>query len=118
MDDDLGTPTALAVLFDTIRDGNRALDAGDTVTAQQDRGAVSAMLHVLGLNPADPEWTDQTGGPDLAPVVDGLLSLVLEQRSQARARKDWQTADAIRDALTRLGLTIEDTPAGPRWSLR
>lgn len=118
MDDDLGTPTAVAVLFDTIRDGNRALDAGNAATAQQDRVAVSAMLHVLGLNPTDPEWTDQTGGPDLAPVVDGLLSLVLEQRSQARDRKDWQTADAIRDALTRLGLTIEDTPAGPRWSLR
>ena len=45
------------------------------------------------------------------------FGVVLTQRSEARARKDWATADSIRDVLTHLGLVIEDTPDGARWSL-
>ncbi|MFE3524123.1 cysteine--tRNA ligase, partial [Streptomyces sp. NPDC059161] len=45
------------------------------------------------------------------------VRLVLEQREAARARKDWATADAIRDQLTQSGLVIEDSPSGPRWTL-
>lgn len=45
------------------------------------------------------------------------MKTVLDQRAAARARKDWAAADAIRDQLTALGLTIEDTPDGVRWSL-
>jgi len=46
-----------------------------------------------------------------------LVQAMLDQRAEARARKDWTTADAIRDTLTNLGLTIEDTPTGAHWSL-
>ncbi|MGA8255500.1 MAG: cysteine--tRNA ligase, partial [Nocardioides sp.] len=59
MDDDLGTPAAIAVLFDTVREGNRADDP--TPAAAQ----VRAMLAVLGLDPADPAW-GQAGGDDAA----------------------------------------------------
>ena len=52
-----------------------------------------------------------------APGEDGLVQAMLDQRAEARARKDWTTADAIRDTLTNLGLTIEDTPTGAHWSL-
>ena len=74
------------------------------------------MLHVLGLDPHDPVWA-AAGVADLGDVVDGLVDLVLVQRSQARARKDWATADAIREQLATIGLTIEDTPDGVRWSI-
>ncbi|MER6338973.1 cysteine--tRNA ligase, partial [Streptomyces tendae] len=49
--------------------------------------------------------------------VDSLVRLVLDQREGARARKDWATADAIRDQLGQSGLVIEDSPQGPRWTL-
>lgn len=117
MDDDLATPAAVAVIFDTVKLGNRAIDAGDTAAAERALVGVRAMLHVLGLDPADPVWAATGDAHDLRGVVDGLVQLVLDQRSQARARKDWATADAIRDQLAKLGLTIEDTPDGVRWSI-
>jgi cysteinyl-tRNA synthetase len=118
MNDDLGTPGAMAVLFGTIREGNTAIDAGDLKAAIAAHAAVRAMLGVLGLDPDAPEWAHErvTGG-DLTPVVDGLVAALLEQRTQARARKDWPAADAIRDQLATIGLKVEDTPTGPRWSL-
>lgn len=119
MDDDLGTPKAVAVLFDTITAGNRALAAGDADGVRTALGGVTAMLGVFGLDPAAPEWAGQAqdAGARLEPVVDGLVQTLLQQRSEARARKDWTTADAIRDSLAASGLKIEDTPQGARWSL-
>ncbi len=118
MDDDLGTPGALAVLFRVVKDGNLALEAGEAAAAGAARGQLLLMLRVFGLDPAAPEWADASGaGDDLKPVVDGLVGALLEQRAQARARKDWPAADAVRDTLKNLGLKVEDTPAGPRWSL-
>jgi len=76
------------------------------------------MLDVFGLNPEAPEWAHETGASnDLTPVVDGLVQALLDQRTQARARKDWTAADAIRDQLADLGLKVTDTPDGPRWSI-
>ncbi|EPH07271.1 cysteine-tRNA ligase [Propionibacterium sp. oral taxon 192 str. F0372] len=116
MDDDLGTPAAVAVIFDHVKQGNRALDAGDTDQVARVLKQVRAMLDVLGLDPFAPEWaTAPSAG--LTDVVDGLVHTLLDQRAAARARKDWAAADAIRDQLTALGLTIEDTPGGVRWSL-
>ena len=117
MDDDLGTPGALAVLFGTIREGNVALDRGDTEAAARAHAAVRAMLGVLGLDPAAPEWAHHNAGDDLKPVVDGLVAALLAQRQEARARKDYAAADAIRDQLKAIGLKVEDTPPGARWSL-
>jgi cysteinyl-tRNA synthetase len=117
MDDDLGTPAAMAVLFRTIKDGNVALDAGNFPAVKDAYVSVRSMLGVLGLDPGTPEWASAGASDDLKPVVDGLVTTILEQRAQARERKDWAAADAIRDRLAELGLAITDTPAGPRWSL-
>ncbi len=117
MDDDLGTPGALAVLFGTIREGNVALEHADRAAAARAYAAVVAMLGVLGLDPAAAEWADQNAADDLEPVVDGLVAALLAQRQEARARKDYAAADAIRDQLKAIGLKIEDTPQGARWSL-
>ena len=117
MDDDLGTPAAIAAIHDAVREGNTALADGDDQAVAGTLGSVRAMLGVLGLDPLDPQWA--TGGSDeqLTRATDGLVSLALEQRQAARARKDFAAADAIRDQLTSLGVSVEDTPQGPRWEL-
>jgi cysteinyl-tRNA synthetase len=118
MNDDLGTSTALATVFTTIKQGNIALEAGDNQAALTAYAQVLAMLDVFGLNPDAPEWAHETAASsDLTPVVDGLVQALLDQRTQARARKDWAAADAIRDQLADLGLKVTDTPDGPRWSI-
>jgi cysteinyl-tRNA synthetase len=117
LDDDLGTPAAVAAIHEAVREGNTALSEGNDAAVAGALGSVRAMLAVLGLDPLDPAWS--TGGSDeqLTQVTDGLVSLALEQRQAARARKDFAAADAIRDQLTSLGVSVEDTPHGPRWEL-
>jgi cysteinyl-tRNA synthetase len=117
LDDDLGTPAAVAAIHEAVREGNTALSEGNDAAVAGALGSVRAMLAVLGLDPLDPGWS--TGGNDeqLTQVTDGLVSLALEQRQAARARKDFAAADAIRDQLASLGVSVEDTPHGPRWEL-
>jgi cysteinyl-tRNA synthetase len=119
MDDDLGTPAAVAAIHETVREGNRLLAAGASDALRGNAAAVRAMLDVLGLDPADPAWAGQGGGSDerLTTAVDVLVTGLLEQRTQARADKDWATADAIRDRIKAAGIEIEDTPDGPKWSI-
>ena len=117
MDDDLGVPQALAILHDSVRDGNAALAAGDVAGTAKYLAETRAMLSVLGLDPLAEPWAAASGG-DLRPVVDALVSVALEQREAARARKDFGAADAIRDQLQQAGVLVEDTPRGPRWELR
>ena len=119
MDDDLGVPQALAIVHTTVRQGNSALAADDKEAAVARLAEVRAMLGVLGLDPLDPHWAGEGDrGEDLHGVVDTLVRLVLEQREAARARKDWATADAIRDQLQQSGLVIEDSPHGPALDAR
>jgi cysteinyl-tRNA synthetase len=119
LDDDLGVPQAVAVLHQTVRSGNTALAAGDKESAQARLGEVRAMLGVLGMDPLAEPWAATESGrtTDLRRVVDSLVAVALEQREAARARKDFAAADAIRAQLTAIGITIEDTPGGPRWTL-
>ena len=76
------------------------------------------MLDVLGLNPADPAWGTASGDDQqLTDAVDVLVRGLLEQRTRARAAKDFAAADAIRDQIKAAGIAITDTPDGPTWSL-
>ncbi|MBW8487390.1 cysteine--tRNA ligase [Actinomadura parmotrematis] len=117
MDDDLGVPQALAVLHETVREGNSALASGDRDAVATALAAVRAMTGALGLDPLDPHWTGGSGD-ELRPVVDALVAVALEQRQAARARKDYAAADAVRDGLSAAGIVVEDTPHGPRWELK
>ena len=118
MDDDLAVPQALAIVHESVRDGNAALAAGDAAGTAKRLAEVRAMLAVLGLDPLGPPWVAGQAGGDLRPVVDALIGVALEQRQAARARKDFGAADAIRDQLLEAGVVVEDTPRGPRWELR
>ena len=55
---------------------------------------------------------------DLRAVVEALVGVALDQRQAARDRKDYEAADAIRDRLHAAGVLIEDTPDGPRWTIK
>jgi cysteinyl-tRNA synthetase len=117
LDDDLGTPAAVAVVHEAVTRGNTALAEGDDAGVTAELASVRAMLGVLGLDPLDPQWAAGGSEPRLAAATDGLVSLALEQRAAARARKDYASADAIRDQLGALGVQVEDTPQGTRWEL-
>ena len=118
MDDDLSVPQALAVLHDTVRAGNTALAQGQRDAVVAAAASVAAMTDVLGLNPSAQPWTESAAGEaGLRSAVDGLVRIALEQRREARERKDFAAADAVRDGLKAAGILVEDTPAGPRWTL-
>nr|WP_218849098.1 cysteine--tRNA ligase [Nocardioides perillae] len=122
MDDDLGTPAAVAALHEAVRQGNKLLSEPATAGGEAGRAhlaSVLAMLDVLGLHPHDPAWPSAGSGADdkLTAAVDALVAGLLEQRAQARAAKDFATADAIRDQVAAAGIEVEDTPDGPKWSL-
>jgi cysteinyl-tRNA synthetase len=117
LDDDLGTPAAVAVIHDQVREGNRLLADGSS--AREIVRSVRAMLDVLGLDPADPAWPSSGGSDDtrLNAAVDALVAGLLAERTEARAAQDWARADAIRDTIAAAGIDVEDTPDGPTWSL-
>jgi cysteinyl-tRNA synthetase len=117
LDDDLGTPAAVATVHDVVRVGNRLITGDDTEALRGTVSSVRAMLDVLGLDPYDPAWPTAGGDDPLTAVVDALVRGLLDDRAQARADKDWARADAIRDRLKAAGVEIEDTPDGPKWSV-
>ena len=115
MNDDLNTPQAIAVLFDTSRDVNAKLAASPSQAYVNAAKAfyeetLGGVLGVLGeRRTAAKEASLKTLG--------GVLELVLEQRQAARIRRDFATSDAIRDRLAELGVEVEDTSEGSRWRL-
>ncbi len=108
MDDDFGTPAALAVVFDSVREANAALDAGDTDRAAIAHATVSSLTMALGLTLGDDGKSGHA--PPTAPVEK-----LLAERDRARATKDFVTADRIRDQLAAEGIVLEDTPDGTTW---
>ncbi len=127
MDDDFNTPEALALIFDTVKEANRRVDAGESVATLA--AAVAEMLDVLGIEmeSADDDLTDIAGavnalatelGVEPGSGVGGTLDRLLERRSVARAERDFATSDRIRDDLAALGVGIEDGPDGSNWHRR
>jgi cysteinyl-tRNA synthetase len=120
MDDDLGVSGALAVVHDTVRDGNVALDEDEPEQAYDAARLVLAMTEVLGVNPMHPRWSEAGADGESAAdeALDALVSAQLAARQAARLGRDFAAADAIRDQLTAAGIAIEDTATGSRWTLR
>ncbi len=102
MSNDVGTPDAIAVIFETINSGNAALDNGEALEASAALGTVTELLSVLGLG----KTVDDT---------DEEIDALLMKRETARDEGDFGTADEIRDLLKDRGIEIEDTPNGPIW---
>ena len=100
MDADFHVPGALAVLHDAVR----AANSGDESLI----GEILAMAAVLGITSEQ-----KTSSPELAARVETLL----EERNLARANKDFSRSDSIREQLSQLGVSIEDTANGTTWSI-
>ena len=114
MNDDLGTPEAIAALFSFLPELNKALAAGEgRESLVRAREALERLGEgVLGLFPPRVLEARLEG-----PLLEGLIELLLEQREAARQRRDFATADAIRARLADLGVIVEDTPQGAKWRL-
>ncbi|MCW4010658.1 MAG: cysteine--tRNA ligase [Candidatus Bathyarchaeota archaeon] len=106
MDDDLNVSVALAALFDFVREINNLLDANalSKTEAAQASAAVADFDKVLGVVPQSKEETLPAEAEEL-----------IQKREEARKAKDWKTADAIRQQLKTMGITVEDTAQGVRW---
>jgi cysteinyl-tRNA synthetase len=112
--DDFNTANAIAVLFDLTRDINRAKSK-----QRQDQHSLASLLRylggIIGLLQSDAEdYLKSRTGQDLG-LSDTAIDELIEQRLQARAARDWASADRIRDELTTAGIVIEDGAEGTRW---
>ena len=115
-DDDLAVPQVLAHISDALRRGNTAITEKNNDLVKTSAAEIRGALAILGCDPFDDAFT--SGGIDLTDELDGVIQLALAQRAAARERKDFAASDAIRDGLAALGISIEDTPQGQRWSLK
>ena len=130
MDEDLAVPQCLAIIHETVREGNKLLDAKKPGSKDQDAerlkeiaGSVRAMTAVLGVDPLSDVWLDSTiaaaGGSAAAMgALDVLVRSELERRAQARAEKNWAVADEVRDRLAEAGIEVTDTADGAKWALK
>ncbi len=112
MNDDLNTAEALPVLFDLARELNITKEDGESEQAAQLAGLMVKLGSILGLLGQTPEAFLQGSGDD-ADVAK--IEALIQQRNQARADRDWAAADAARDALTAMGIVLEDGAGGTSW---
>ena len=117
MNDDLNIAEALVVVHESLRAGNTALGEGNLIELRTALVELRAMLDVLGLDPAGATWGTAVSDDRHAQVLDRLVTAELEARAAARAGRDFEAADAIRDRLAAVGVLVEDGASGARWSL-
>jgi len=116
LSDDLNSPIAIAHLFDGVKMIN-AIKAGNEKISAKDAQELSSFFNsmvfdILGLKK---EQAEEQGGNE---VLSGTIDLLLKLRVEAKASKDWATADKIRNELNALGVEIKDTKTGFEWSLK
>ena len=122
MDDDFNTALAIGAVFDLTREVNSYLKNRTSVTEGRAElvkamDLFKAFNEVLGVFKVDSSGNMLLDSAEVTEevLVGGLIELIVKIRKDARSRKDWASADAIRDGLKELGIILEDTPQGVRW---
>jgi cysteinyl-tRNA synthetase len=122
MDDDLNTAGALGLIFEKIKDMNRALDSlGEkpdpehAARLEDDRRHLMAAAKLLGILNEKPEDFFGELASSAHTVEAEQVERLIQERAEARAKKDWAGADAIRERLRGMGVLLEDTPKGTKW---
>ena len=118
MDDDLNAAKALGLVYDRVRELNRALDAGDraaVAAARSDLARVAAVFGILGQGPRAVLDALRARGQARAGLTTAAIEAAIADRNAARNRKDFREADAIRERLRVQGILLEDTPSGTVW---
>ncbi len=112
LDDDFNTPIALAHLFDAVRMINSINDGKESITAEAKTGFIqlihAVVFDVLGLK------EESSGNSN---KIDGLMEMILEVRNDAKARRDFNTSDLIRNKLKELGIEVKDGKDGSSYSI-
>lgn len=109
MNDDFNTPEALAVLFDLAREINRLRSANQLAMASQHGALLKHLGWILGILQDDPEGFLKAG------IDENEIDALIAARNAARKNKNWAEADRVRDELTAMGITLEDTANGTTW---
>jgi cysteinyl-tRNA synthetase len=118
MNDDLNTSIALSVIFELVRLANGLIEA--PATTKETLDAIDEMFTKLGggcLGIVRQEYAAAGGQAD-DEIIDKLVSVLIDQRAEARRRKDFAAADAIRDKLAQAGIALEDKPEGTAWRMK
>ena len=114
MDDDFNTALAISTILELARTINIHLDKNAEIEAKTKEKTLEILrqlLDVLGIE-------KEKRKPERSEVTEQLLGLIIKIRQEARERRDWKTADTIRDELESIGFIIEDTPEGTRWKTK
>jgi len=114
LSDDFNTASAVAVLFDLVRDINR-----EKVDNPEKANSLASLLKylagIIGLLQTDAEQYLKSQGSDGSGLNDEVIDSMIQQRLDARNNRDWGEADRIRDELSAAGISIEDSAEGTRW---
>jgi cysteinyl-tRNA synthetase len=116
MDDDFNSAEAFASIHELVTAANRRLEGVHAGSTEDRAGLVTLARSFLELTSVLGFGFDGSEGAS-SELLAGLVGYLLELREQARGEKAFARADAIRSRLLELGVTVEDTPAGPRWRL-
>ena len=124
MDDDFNTGGAMGVLFDLVRTLNKFADDEKLENRQPDAAQVGRPAARRG--DAARAWAPRSACSASRPksrrpaarLVGKLMKLVIELRAEARAKKDFATADRIRKVLTEVGVALEDRPGGTEYTIK
>lgn len=109
--DDLNTPIAIAKLFDVVRIVNQ-LDTGENIISEGDLSFLKKEMETLVYDLLGLKSEEASDNMEL---LNGVINMVLEMRTEAKNNKDWGTSDKLRDSLTALGIKIKDKKEGSDW---